>query len=235
MAVKIKGTIVKNEDKWIYDWCGIEATAPNDVEKQMNEDSGKEIIIEVNSGGGDVFAGNEIYYMIQSQKKKTVCYITGFAGSAATIICCAADHVAAVPGAHYMIHNVSTTNKGDYNSMDKVSEILKTANKTISNVYRLKTGLNEEELLDLMNKETWMDATKAMELKFIDSIIGDNGILTKGTFTINNSFTTILSNEVKEKIRTEIRNPNQKNYTDFFMQKEKLNLLKMKGEIKNEF
>lgn len=233
MAVKIKGTIVANDDKWIYDWFNIEATCPDDVEKELEEEKENEITIEVNSGGGDVFAANEIYYMIKKQKKKTTCDITGFAGSAATIISCSADVVRAVPGAQYMIHNVSCTAHGDYNSMDKASETLKKANKTISNIYRLKTGMTESELLDLMNNETWMDVTEAIDKGFIDSIIGDNGILTEEKpFTINNSFATILSDEFKDKIRSEIKNSKQNNNQDFLIEKEKLNILKMKGEVR---
>lgn len=234
MSVKIKGTIVCNDDKWIYEWFGIEATSPKDVEKALLDENEKEIVIEVNSGGGDVFAGNEIYYLIKKQDKKTECNITGFAGSAATIICCAADTVAAVPGAQYMIHNVSTSAQGDYNSMNKASEILQTANKTIANVYRLKTGMTEEELLSLMNQETWMDVTKAMKLGFVDTVMGDNGNLTAGQpFTINNSFANILSDEVKEKIRAAIKNPS-KDKRDSLMNQERLNLLKMKGAIRDE-
>lgn len=55
--VKVKGTIVPNDDKWIYDWFGIEAVCPLDIERAIAEAKGEMLSVEVNSGGGDVFAG----------------------------------------------------------------------------------------------------------------------------------------------------------------------------------
>ena len=60
--IKIKGTIVSNDDKKIYDWCEIEAVCPREIEEALEKSSTEDITVEINSGGGDVFAGNEIYY-----------------------------------------------------------------------------------------------------------------------------------------------------------------------------
>ena len=97
--VEIKGTIVPNEDKWIYEWFGIDAVCPRDVQKVIAEANGEPLSIEVNSGGGDMFSGNEIYYLLNQYPGETTADIVGFAGSAATIICCGANRVRAVPGA----------------------------------------------------------------------------------------------------------------------------------------
>ena len=231
--IEVKGTIVTNDDAWIYDYFDIENTCPAQIKKALEEAKGESVTVQVNSGGGDVFAGTEIYYLISTYKGKKVVDITGFAASAATIICCAGDIVRATPGAQYMIHNVSCSAYGDYNEMDHTSEILQNANKAISNIYRVKTGMSEAELLELMNKETWMDATKAKELKFVDEIIGDNGLLASGPLTIHNSVAKILSDEVKNKIRNSVRNPDEKTSQGFMMQKNKLQLLRLKGEIKH--
>lgn len=228
MAVSIRGTIVSNDDKWIYDWFEIDATCPKDVIKAIAQEQGDEVVFEINSGGGDLFAGNEIYYLIKNSKKKTRCSIVGLAASSATVIACAADVVDAVPGAQYMIHNVSCSQHGDYNAMDKMSDILKNANVSVSNIYQLKTGMKEKELLKLMNEETWLDAKKAMEYGFIDEIIGDNGTLAK-PFSVYNGVAQILSDDVKEKIRNTVKAPPQMDAT---MEEAKLSLLKLKGALK---
>lgn len=221
MAVKISGTIVCNDDKWIYDYLGYEATCPADVANALSTEN-SEVDIEVNSGGGDVFAANEIYYMINRISNPTRCIITGLAASAATIICCAADRTAAVPGAQYMIHNVSSMASGDHNAMDHMSEVLKNADISITNIYRLKTGMSEAELLELMNKESWFDAKRALELKFIDEIIGNDGRL-----GLYNSVANIIPEETKEKLRSMIKKP------EFNAEMEMIKLLKLKGEIKH--
>lgn len=231
----MKGTIVSNDDKWIYDWFEIEAVCPRDVDRQLKEANGDEVIVEVNSGGGDVFAGNEIFYLLNSYLGPVTVDIVGFAGSAATIICCGAKKVRAIPSALYMIHNVSSGAQGDYHAMDHQSKVLQTANKSIANAYRLKTGLSEKELLSLMDKESWMDAIEAKEKGFIDEIIGDQGSLsTIPSKTLYNAcFTNMLSQDVINKIRNTLKQPTENNESVIFMQSQ-LNLLKLKGEMLNE-
>lgn len=235
MDIEVKGTIVSNDDAWIYDYFGIENTCPAKVREALEQAKGDKVTIQVNSGGGDIFAGTEIYYLISNYKGKTAVDIMGFAASAATIICCAGDTVRATPGAQYMIHNVSCSAYGDYNEMDHTSKILRNANKAISNIYRVKTGMSETELLELMNKESWMDATKAKELGFVDEIIGDNGLFNSKPFTIHNSVAKILSDEVKNKIRASVKNPNAPDTPEsgLDVQKNRLELLRLKGEIKH--
>jgi len=239
-TIPIKGTIVSNDDKWIYDWFEIEAVCPKDVAKQLSEANGEDITVEINSGGGDVFAGNEIYYMLTQYKGNMTIDIVGFAGSAASIIAMAGKN-RIVPSGLMMIHNISGGARGDYHVMDKTSEILKTANKAISNAYMAKTGLSQEKLLSLMDEEKWMDAKEAVELGFVDEIINDGGKITNPTpkTLYNSMFVNILSPEVIEKIRNTVKNPNgiQDNAdSDFLIQKLKsqLNLLRLKGERRYE-
>lgn len=234
--INIKGTIIPNDDKWIYDYFEYDSTCPKDIEKCLNEANGDEVTLIVNSGGGDVFAGNEIGYLLNQYKGRTTADIVGIAASIATVICCGVEKVRAVPGAQYMIHNVVSSADGDFNVMDKASEILKNANKTIANTYRLKTGMSEKELLELMNKETWLDAVKAKEYGFIDEIIGDNnGELTSKNALYNSMFANIISEEVKAKVRNSVNNPDRdisiSDESDFLMQKEQLTILRMRGEI----
>jgi len=239
-TIPIKGTIVSNDDKWIYDWFGIEAVCPKDVAKQLKEADGEEITVEINSGGGDVFAGNEIYYLISQYKGEKQNDIVGFAGSAASIIAMSSK-CRIVPSGLVMIHNVSGGARGDYHVMDKTSDVLKTANKAISNAYIAKTGLSRDKLLSLMDEEKWMDAKEALELGFVDEIINDSGKITNQPIKAiyNSMFANVLSPEIIEKIRNTIKNPNSIEgdaESGFLMQKmqSQLNLLKLKGERRYE-
>ena len=218
--IEIKGTIVSDEDAWIYEYFGIDCTCPKKIREALAE-SDKPVTVEINSGGGDLFAGNEIYYMLHERGNVTV-DIVGLCASAATIAACGGTHIRAIPGMQYMIHNVSCGAYGDYNEMDKTSEVLQNANVSVSNVYQQRTGLSEEKLLELMNEETWMDAKRAKELKFIDEIIGENK-----KKTLNNAFCQILSDEVKDRIRNTVSNPEE--LKDFEIKRKQLTLLKLKG------
>ncbi len=156
---------------------------PADIRKGLADANGEDVVVVISSGGGDVMAGNEMAYELGAYKGQTTADISGFCGSAATIVACGAGKVRAYPSTMYMIHNVSSGASGDYHAMEQQSMILQTANKAISNLYRQKTGLSEKELLDLMDRETWMDAATAKEKGFVDEIIGESGA--KAPFTIN--------------------------------------------------
>ena len=66
--INIKGPIVGNSEVWIYEWFGIEATSPNSVSKVIDEANGEDLEVEINSGGGSVFAGSEIYTILKDYK-----------------------------------------------------------------------------------------------------------------------------------------------------------------------
>lgn len=230
--VNIKGPIISNSDAWIYEYFGIEATSPNAVNKVLSEANGEEIEVEINSGGGSVFAGSEIYTALKSYSGNVVVKIVGLAASAASVIAMAGNKVIMSPTAHMMIHNVSSYSAGDYRDMEHTAEILKSANNTIANAYRIKTGKTQEDLLSLMDNETWMTAEKAKELGFIDEIMFENDL----QLVASTDFSGMLPPEVINKIRNTVKNPlnsqNEENETDILMAK--FNYLKLKGDVKHE-
>lgn len=231
--INIKGTIVSNEDKWIYDWFGIESVSPKDVSKALNDANGQDIEVEINSGGGDIFAGSEIYTAIRSYKGNVQINIVGLAASAASVISMAGKSKI-TPTGMFMIHNVSSGAQGDYRDMEHSAEILKTANQSIANAYKEKTGLTNDELLALMDKETWMSAEDAVKNKFVDGIMFNNQITNQKKLAFYNS-TQVIPPTTIEKIRNTIKKPQSDNSDDavFLVQKAQaqLNLLKLKGEV----
>lgn len=168
-TINIRGPIIENGQKWVYDWFEEDATCPNDVINAFPTD-GTDINVIINSGGGYVDQGNEIYTALKIYSGK-VNTIVVKAASAASVIAMAGDTVQITPPGQIMIHNVSAGAQGDYKAMDKASEMLRKANKSISSAYKIKTGLSEEELLNLMNEETWMTAEEAKEKGFVDEIL----------------------------------------------------------------
>ena len=166
-TIDIKGPIITNDNKWIYDWFGVASCCPADIQSQLDEvadDEGVQVVI--NSSGGDIFAASEIYDML-AESKATIKVI--FAASAASYIACACTSEI-VPTGMLMIHNVSSYAAGDYNDMAHESGVLLKASKAVATAYRLKTGMSEDELIGLMDKETWLTADEAVEKGFIDKV-----------------------------------------------------------------
>lgn len=165
-TIDIKGPIVTNDDKWIYDWFGVDSCCPADIRSQLDEVADEGVQVVINSSGGDIFAASEIYDML-AESKATIKVI--FAASAASYIACACTSEI-VPTGMLMIHNVSSYAAGDYNDMAHESGVLLKASKAVATAYRLKTGMSEDELIGLMDKETWLTADEAVEKGFIDKV-----------------------------------------------------------------
>lgn len=171
MKIDIKGAIVSNDDAWIYDWFGETYTSPKNVSAALEEANGEDVDIEINSGGGDVFAGSEIYAAIRAYPGTVNIHVVGLAASAASVIACAAKSDIA-PTAQMMVHNVSTWAAGNYHDMDHASNMLKQANRAIAAAYVEKSGMSEKDALDLMDAETWITAQDAVDYGLIDKIAG---------------------------------------------------------------
>ena len=169
MKINARGLIVDNSDKWIYGVFGMDCIAPVDFDNAIA--SGEDLEIDINSNGGSVNAGSDIYTKLRAYKGKVTINITGLAASSASVIAMAGDQVNISPVGRIMIHNVTSGGVGDYHDMDKISEILKTANESLANAYESKTGISRDEILDMMDKETWLTADRAVELGFADSIM----------------------------------------------------------------
>lgn len=142
---------------------------------ELNAGSG-DITVWINSPGGDCVAAAQIYNMLAGYKGNVTVKIDGIAASAASVIAMAGTTVLMSPVSMMMIHNPATAAFGDHTEMAKAIEMLEGVKDSIINAYALKTGMSRAKLSRLMDAETWMDATKAVELGFAD------GIITKNTF-----------------------------------------------------
>lgn len=173
-VLNVKGPIISNDSKWIYDLFDMDSTAPKDI---LNELDGQDIQLDINSNGGLVTAGNEIYSALLAYQGKVTVNVVGMAASAASIIAMAGNVVRMSPVAQIMIHNVSAVGEGDYHDMDDMSSMLQLMNDSLSNAYTAKTGMTKDDVLALMDKTTFLTAEQAVENGFADEIIqADNNL-----------------------------------------------------------
>ena len=200
MKIYVKGTIVPNDDQWIYEFFGIDATSPAKVSEGIAAAAEKSEPLEVyiNSGGGDIFAASEIYSAIREYSGDVKIHVVGLAASAASVIACAGKSDIS-PTAQIMVHNVSSATSGDYHDMDKMSEILQKANETIANAYITKSGMTKEKALEIMDKETWLTADEAVELGLIDEIAGNKNAKSQ----LVAAYCDIIPQNVIEKMKAE--------------------------------
>ena len=174
-TVTVNGDIICNDMKWIYDWLEYESCCPADVKNVIAEltDENEELKVIINSPGGDVQAGQEIYSILKDIKNHVTINVQSIAASAASMIAMAGDTVKMSPVALLMIHNASTCTSGDYRDMQHTADVLQTVNTAIMQAYIAKTGKTEDELKDMMDRETWLTANQCLENGFADEIIKD--------------------------------------------------------------
>lgn len=231
MTVKldIKGPIISSDEAWIYEWFEMDATSPGMVAKELTNANGEDLIVSINSPGGYVHEGSEIYTALKNYPGHVEVQIVGLAASAASFIAMAGDKVRISPTAQIMIHNASMWNGGDHRGMEKAAEMLRTTDRAIVNAYVIKSGKSEEELLNMMEEETWMGAQQALENNFVDEIMFmENPI----KMTASSSVSTMIPQKVIDGFRNGTLNKGKSEG----ITKEDLNtaLLGLKNEILND-
>lgn len=196
--IDVRGDIISNDDKWIYDWLEWDSTAPKDIRNALEaKPDGEELVVRINSGGGSVMAGQEIYSMLVGRNDVKI-KIESLAGSAASVIAMA-NKSEISPVAMIMIHNVTMCGaSGDYRDMRKNAEVLQQMNTALAEAYVAKTGKDEDTILKLMDRETWLTANQALEMGFVDAIMKDE--IPQYT---NNLMGCRLTDEIRQKVINE--------------------------------
>lgn len=207
MKIDIKGHIVSDDYLEVYEWFGIAATSPSVVKKAIAEAEAKgdsELLVEINSGGGSVFAGAEIYYALKKFNGTVTGEIPSLAASAATFPAMACDKLSMSLMAHFMIHGASTYGNGNHQDMSDTSEFLRNIDDSIINAYMTKTSKTRDELRVMMDKDSWMTAQQALEAGFIDEILFENKQPDAVASAAPTMMGGMLPKEVVEKVKAEI-------------------------------
>lgn len=129
-----------------------------------------ELTVRINSGGGDVFAGQAIYSLLKSHPAKVTVYVDGLAASIASVVAMAGDTVIMPRNAMMMIHNPWAMAVGNAGDFRKLADDLDKIREGMIAAYQAKAGIDREELVQLLDAETWLTADEAKELGFVDEV-----------------------------------------------------------------
>lgn len=151
-------------------WWGDEVT-PKQFKKDLDAlGTIDELNVYINSPGGDVFAGQAIYSILNRLTYPVNVYIDGLAASAASIIAMVGDTIRMPKNAMLMIHNPWTWGVGYASDFRKLADDLDKIRESIIPVYQEQCGKDCEEIASMMDAETWMTAEEALEKGFIHEI-----------------------------------------------------------------
>lgn len=152
-------------------WWGDEIT-PTMFRDELSKVKGN-LTVWLNSPGGDCFSASQIYTILRNHNGKITVKIDGIAASAASVVAMAGDETLISPTGMIMIHNPMTFASGNKADMEKAIAVLEEVKESIINAYARKTSLSRAKISRLMDEETWMNAEKALQLGFVDSILFD--------------------------------------------------------------
>jgi ATP-dependent Clp endopeptidase proteolytic subunit ClpP len=162
---------------WIYEqigedfWTGGGVTA-KDFQKELSEITASQIDLHINSPGGQVFEGVAIYNLLKQHKATITTYIDGIAASIASVIALSGDKVVMAANALFMMHNPSGIVMGTASDMRKTADLLDKVRGTLLTVYAGKSTKSEQDIVGLLEDETWFNAEEALAAGFADEIAG---------------------------------------------------------------
>ncbi|WP_048827965.1 head maturation protease, ClpP-related [Bacillus sp. B-jedd] len=180
-----------------YSWWG-ESFSATDIDNALNEAGDNDIVINLNSPGGDAFAGIAIYNRLKRHEGKVTVHVDGWACSAASLFPAAADETIMGIGSMIMIHQASSIVWGTKAEMRKEAEVLEELEEGIIDIYMTKAKVSREEIREKVDAETWFSAKKAVEIGFATKAEGtesDND---------NNPSNSVLGEEQKRQIMNEL-------------------------------
>ena len=180
MRTQLNGYIVADDDAWLYRFFDYVVTSPADIRKAVAENPpGETLTVEINSPGGDMFAGFEMYSVLQGAQCDTEAEVQSMAASAASTAMVGCKRVRASPVAQVMVHNPMLRADGNQYDHQKTAETLTKFAQSILNAYELKCQgkKTRAELEAMMDKETWFPVQEAVEAGLVDEIIGGAGLL----------------------------------------------------------
>tara|TARA_R110002050_G_scaffold264955_1_gene405932 strand:+ start:259 stop:1290 length:1032 start_codon:yes stop_codon:yes gene_type:complete len=188
---------------YIFDEIGAYGITAQDFISEMKEYKDTPVNLRINCIGGDVFDGMAMYNIIKKREAKTTAYIEGIAASMGSVIALAADEVIMAENSLFMIHNAWGGAMGEAEDMRKTASILEKISGEIANIYERKTRLSLNRIIEMMDKETWLNAKEAYELGFIDLI--SDSIKVAAKYDVS-KFKNITTEQIHNKLNINVNN-----------------------------
>jgi len=165
----------------IYDEIGGYGVGAKEFIAELKQHSGNRIHLRINSVGGSVTEGLAIANAIKRHKGGVTAHVDGLAASMATVIAVSADETVMADNGIFMVHEPWSVGQGTADDLRAEADVLDKMKKSLVRSYTKKTGMDDEEVEDLMRAETWMNAQEALAYGFIDYI--EDGIEAAASIT----------------------------------------------------
>lgn len=164
-----------------YDpWTGEGVTAKRIAGALRNIGPKNDVTVSINSPGGDMFEGLAIYNMLREHEGHVTVKVLGLAASAASIIAMAGDTVKVARAGFLMIHNAWVIAVGNRNDLRDYADRLEPMDRAMADVYAARTGMSARKISTMMDSESWIGGSDAVDQGFADDLLSSDSVGSKG-------------------------------------------------------
>lgn len=169
----------KTRELVLYGDVGWEITAQGVSDSLAEAGAVDELVIRLNSFGGEVFEGVAIYQRLKDYPARVTCHVDGIAASIASIIMMAADEVVISSAGYVMIHDAWSLAMGNAAELRAVAERLEGVSATIAKIYVSSTGQSTKTVREWMAEERWFDADEAVASRLVSKKKDEEPVMAK--------------------------------------------------------
>ena len=177
-------------------WSGGGVTV-NRIDAALRQIGDQPVEVHINSPGGDMFEGIAIYNRLLEHPQPINVKVMGLAASAASVIAMAGDKIEMGPASFLMIHNCWVVAVGDRNDMAETASFLEPFDDAMAGVYAQRSGQDKAAVVKMLDAETWMSGSQALEKGFADALLGADAMQEDETATAAaRGFNELRANEL---------------------------------------
>ncbi|MBS4017535.1 MAG: Clp protease ClpP [Dechloromonas sp.] len=163
--------LAANDTLTVFDDIGAYGVSAKSFLDDLKSIKAEAVNVEINSPGGDVFAGLAIYNGLRASGKKINVKVMGIAASAASLVAMAGDEIEMPENAMMMIHNPWTFAVGDADELRATADVLDKIGTSLVTTYAKRTGKDEDEIKSMLDTETWLSAQEALDMGFATKVL----------------------------------------------------------------
>ena len=152
-------------------WTGEGVTAKRISAALRSIGADKDVTVNINSPGGDVFEGLAIYNLLREHKGQVTVKVLGLAASAASVIAMAGDEVQIARAGFLMVHNTWAVAIGNRNDMRAVADMLEPIDAAMADIYSSRSGVDTKKVAKMMDAETWINGSAAVDMGLADALL----------------------------------------------------------------
>lgn len=170
-AAAVDNTISMYDVIGMDPWTGQGVTAARVAAALRTIGADKDVVVNLNSPGGDLFEGLAIYNLLREHKGEVTVKVLGLAASAASVIAMAGDTVQISRSGFLMIHNTWVVVMGNQNDLRAVADMLEPFDNAMADIYSARSGMDMKAVAKMMDAETWINGSAAVDQGFADSLL----------------------------------------------------------------